>query len=282
GREHILDAEREPLERPRITCGQTRIGCLRHGACPIRCLQHISIERARLFHGGQVRLGELDGRELSSAKAVACGGKGQRREIGHCPDRRDPRVALRARPRMVERRCGEPHLHSTTFGTTKKCSSAAGAFLRMASAMPPSVTTSGRFFISIGMTEVIGSTPSTSTSDNCSTKARMALSSPRSCSISCSATATRASCAMRRTVSGSTDMGLSWADQARRPLIAEPLLRRQPCASNYCADERKGRYSCHGCPEPVQHPDVRQPHPAPYRRGRAQGARDRRRDRLLP
>ena len=41
----------------------------------------------------------------------------------------------------------------------------AGAFLTISSAMPPSVTTSARFFISIGVTEVIGSTPSTSTSD---------------------------------------------------------------------------------------------------------------------
>src|SRR5262249_8730105 len=54
--------------------------------------------------------------------------------------------------------------YSTTFGTTKKPSCAAGAFLMMSSGMPPSVTTSGRFFISMGVTEVIGSTPSTSTS----------------------------------------------------------------------------------------------------------------------
>ena len=40
----------------------------------------------------------------------------------------------------------------------------AGALATMASAMPPSFTTSCRFFISIGVTEVIGSTPSTLTS----------------------------------------------------------------------------------------------------------------------
>ena len=51
------------------------------------------------------------------------------------------------------------HLHSTTFGTRKKWSSVAGAFLTISSGMPPSVTTSARFFISIGVTEVIGSTP---------------------------------------------------------------------------------------------------------------------------
>src|SRR4029077_18522248 len=74
-------------------------------------------------------------------------------------------------------RAGHPRLaHSTTFGTTKKWSSVIGAFLMILSGMPPSVTTSGRFFISIGVTDVIGSMPSTFTSDNCSTKARMALS----------------------------------------------------------------------------------------------------------
>ncbi len=75
-----------------------------------------------------------------------------------------------------------------------------------ASASPPSVTTSGRFFIAIGVTEVIGSTPSTSTSESCSTNARMALISPRRCSTSSSATAIRARCAMRRTVVASTDI----------------------------------------------------------------------------
>ncbi len=87
----------------------------------------------------------------------------------------------------------------------KECS-AAGAFLMMSSGMPPSVTTSGRFFISIGVTEVIGSTPSTLTSESCSTKASMALSSPCRCGTSPSETAMRARCAMRRTVVASTDI----------------------------------------------------------------------------
>ena len=69
-------------------------------------------------------------------------------------------------------------------------------------AQPPSVTPSSRFFIAIGVTEVIGSTPVTSTSSSCSTKARMALSSPCSGATSSSLTAMRARCAMRRTVSG--------------------------------------------------------------------------------
>src|SRR6201999_2769839 len=68
--------------------------------------------------------------------------------------------------------------YSMTFCPRKKCPSVAGAFFTMSSAMLPSLTTSVRFFISIGVTEVMGSTPDISTSDNCSTKASMALSSP--------------------------------------------------------------------------------------------------------
>jgi hypothetical protein len=60
--------------------------------------------------------------------------------------------------------------YSTTFGTRKKWSSVAGAFFTISSAMPPSVTTSSRCFIAIGITETIGSTPSTFTSESCSTK----------------------------------------------------------------------------------------------------------------
>jgi hypothetical protein len=70
--------------------------------------------------------------------------------------------------------------------------------------MPPSVTTSARFFIAMGVTDVIGSTPSTFTSPSCSTKESMAFNSPLRWSISSSATAMRARCAMRRTVSAST------------------------------------------------------------------------------
>src|ERR1700737_5241904 len=96
--------------------------------------------------------------------------------------------------------------YSTTFGTRKKWSSVAGAFRTTSSAISPSLTTSGRFFISIGMTEVIGSTPSISTSDSCSTKDSIAFSSPCRCGTSASVTAIRARCAMRRTVAASTDM----------------------------------------------------------------------------
>ena len=52
------------------------------------------------------------------------------------------------------------------------------AFWMMASGMPPSVTLSSRIFNAIGVTEVIGSTPSTFTSPSCSTKAKMTFSSP--------------------------------------------------------------------------------------------------------
>src|ERR1700733_8502320 len=76
----------------------------------------------------------------------------------------------------------------------------------MSSAIPPSFTTSSRIFIAIGVTEVIGSTPSTLTSPSCSTKAKIALSSPRRFSTSSSATEIRARRATRRTVSASTDI----------------------------------------------------------------------------
>src|SRR5215470_10680632 len=106
----------------------------------------------------------------------------------------------------------------------------------MSSAMPPSVTTSGRFFISIGVTEVIGSTPSTFTSDSCSTKARIALSSPLRCSTSSSATAMRARCAIRRTVSASTDM-------------SKPLLAPSHNTPHFCAatTQQPGRRPASRC-----------------------------------
>src|SRR5260370_41369338 len=96
--------------------------------------------------------------------------------------------------------------YSTTFGTRKKWSSVAGAFLTISSAISPSVTTSGRFFMAIGVTEVIGSTPSTLTSDNCSTKASIAFNSPCRCGTSSSATAIPARWAIRRTLAGATDV----------------------------------------------------------------------------
>src|SRR5258708_5478585 len=118
--------------------------------------------------------------------------------------------------------------YSTTFGTRKKWFCVSGAFLTTSSAISPSLTTSARFFISIGVTEVIGSTPSTFTSESCSTKASMAFSSPCRWGTSASVTAIRASCAMRRTVAASTDIniGLEWRIGTRR--IADAAFAPQP------------------------------------------------------
>src|ERR1700730_6793193 len=98
------------------------------------------------------------------------------------------------------------NVYSTTFGTRKKCPWVSGAFLTMSSAFSPSVTTSARFLISIGVTDVIGSTPSTSTSLSCSTNASIAFNSSCRCGTSDFATAIRARCAIRRTVAASTDI----------------------------------------------------------------------------
>src|SRR3984893_2104621 len=98
----------------------------------------------------------------------------------------------------------------------------------MSSAIPPSVTLSSRFFMRMGMTEVMGSTSSTFTSASCSTNARMALSSSRSGSISSSATAMRARWAMRRTVDASTDKAGSLAAR-NKPVTG---IERAVCASN--------------------------------------------------
>src|SRR5262245_1011772 len=81
--------------------------------------------------------------------------------------------------------------------------------------------------MAIGVTEVIGSTPSTLTSLSCSTKAKIALSSPRRCSTSSSATPIRARCAMRRTVAASTDMrSFLAAKQWRAGYRSEPAAAR--------------------------------------------------------
>src|SRR5690606_17465528 len=69
--------------------------------------------------------------------------------------------------------CRHLRAHSTTFGTAKKPSRASGAFFRTWAWISPSVTTSARRGSRIGVTETIGSTPSTSTSFSSSMKARM-------------------------------------------------------------------------------------------------------------
>src|SRR5665213_259562 len=68
-----------------------------------------------------------------------------RRAVTPHPDR----FAIRPLPTGEVKERLPPNSHSTTFGTRKKLSSLAGAFLSTASASPPSVTTSARIFIFI-------------------------------------------------------------------------------------------------------------------------------------
>src|SRR5437588_941366 len=124
---------------------------------------------------------------------------------------------------LITNRC-----YSTTFGTRKKWFCVSGAFLTISSGISPSLTTSARFFISIGVTDVIGSTPSTFTSESCSTKASMAFSSPCRWGTSASVTAIRASCAMRRTVAASTDINIGLKRGIRIRRIAEAAFAPQP------------------------------------------------------
>src|SRR6266850_6043837 len=129
--------------------------------------------------------------------------------------------------------------YSTTFGTRKKWFCVSGAFLTTSSAISPSLTTSARFFISIGVTEVIGSTPSTFTSESCSTKASMAFSSPCRWGTSASMTANRARCAMRRTVAASTDINIGLERGIRIRRIAEAAFAPQQREHAAAAPERR-------------------------------------------
>ena len=65
--EHVLDAERKTFERARLAGPETSVGRLRHRARALRRLQNKGVERARLLHDGNVRIGQLDGGEFSSA-----------------------------------------------------------------------------------------------------------------------------------------------------------------------------------------------------------------------
>ena len=115
----------------------------------------------------------------------------------------------------------------------------------------PSVTTSGRFFIAIGVTEVIGSTPSTLTSESCSTNARMALISPRRCSTSSSATAIRARCAMRRTVLASNGH--------RKPFKSAPEPGRAGATIRAYSRAAKSACNCRAMPQNLAFSITRQP-----------------------
>src|ERR1700745_1242625 len=142
----------------------------------------------------------------------------------------------------------------------------------MASETPPSVTWSFLVLSVIGVTEVIGSIPSISTSASCSTNARIALSSPRRFSTSPSATAIRARWATRRTVSLSTDMSRCllkvYARAYRRGLTARQRRRlprlsgsggRQRRVLRWDAD-RKNRGVENGEDERIERQSQRQRH----------------------
>ena len=49
----------------------------------LRRLQHIGVERARLLHRGEMRVGELGGGEFLLLQAVARGRDGERGQFGH-------------------------------------------------------------------------------------------------------------------------------------------------------------------------------------------------------
>ena len=108
------------------------------------------VERARAVDRVQAGLRQVHGGQIALTQRVAGRGDGQ----------------------------GVRRAHSTTFGTAKKPSRASGAFFRMRSGIRPSVTVSSRRFSRMGVTDVMGSTPSTSTSFNCSMKPRIRVSSP--------------------------------------------------------------------------------------------------------
>src|SRR5262249_59234515 len=62
---------------------EARVGGLRHGSRRLRRLQHEGIERVRLLDRGEVRVGELSGREAPAAEPVARLCERQRRELCH-------------------------------------------------------------------------------------------------------------------------------------------------------------------------------------------------------
>src|SRR5215813_8667895 len=133
-------------------------------------------------------------------RAVFGGGQGQQR----CVELRDEAAHVLAQRAFGGERDG--HGYSTTFGTTKKLSCAAGALATTSSAIPPSVTWSGRFFSVMATTRVIGSTASVSTSSSCLIHSKIPDSSFSSAFASASLTLMRARRAIRRTVASSTSI----------------------------------------------------------------------------
>ncbi|AEM41803.1 hypothetical protein KVU_1964 [Ketogulonicigenium vulgare WSH-001] len=184
GREQVFDAQRDAAHIGRIARFQARIGgiCLRAGN--VGRLVDIGVQRIRAFDRADIAVGQLAAGQFAFAQQVACGGDGQFTDIGH----------------------------STTFGTAKNPSRASGALARTAACCSPSVTMSSRRFRRMGVTEVIGSTPSTSTSFSCSMNPRIAENSEASAGRASGSTRIRASFATRRAVSMSIDMLFSNCD----------------------------------------------------------------------
>ena len=142
--------------------------------------------------------------------------------------------------------------------------------------MPPSVTTSARFFISIGVTEVIGSTPSTfdlrQLLDEGQHGVELALE------MLDLVLGDRDARQMRNTADGGGVDGHEGSSD--RPVgrmgepIAEPVSGRQPPHDRLRARPRIARtagtsnIACHGRHQPLRHPHLRQPDPAACRRDR--------------
>ena len=157
-----LMASGMPSSGPRLALGQARVGGFRHVGGALRRLQHIGVERARAFHGGEMGVGQFGGGEALVLQPVARRGQSERGQFTHglrsssggdasasrfASSRRLAGKAaglVAARTRKARRRlvrqvverhqqghfAGDAH-YSTTFGTRKKLSSLIGAFLTM-------------------------------------------------------------------------------------------------------------------------------------------------------
>ena len=65
----ILDSQRNAFQRPALAFRQFCVGGFGHGAGLVRRLDDIGIEDARLFHGGDIGLGQFKGGEFLLAQA---------------------------------------------------------------------------------------------------------------------------------------------------------------------------------------------------------------------
>ena len=135
-----------PLRQPRVA----RLGLSQR---PLRRRQHVGVEmRVAGLDGAEERLRQLGGGELLLCEPLARLGQRQFGELGHSLDRSRRQPAMSGSDASLHAselaltRLTPGSSHSTTFGTTKKWSSRAGALATMSSAMPPSVTRSSRIF----------------------------------------------------------------------------------------------------------------------------------------